>query len=182
MLGGVKPFREGGAEIALEEYGDVGGADGLEEGEVLHVSGADLKGVDSGSHGLHVAWRQHFGDEGQAGLGGSVGQDVEAVHALALEAVGRGAGLEGAASEDVGAGGGDGASGVAGQGPGFHGAGASDDDLMIATDGDVAEANDAPLAVGSGTDVGEARVAGRGGGGLGQRLRFAGDGVGHGSS
>ena len=89
---------------ALQEDGRPGPADLLEQVEVLHVPGADLDDVGVALDQLDLAGVHDLGDDRHAEpLAGGL-EDLQAVLAQPLEAVGAGPGLERAAAEDVGPG------------------------------------------------------------------------------
>nr|WP_297807183.1 hypothetical protein [Tepidiforma sp.] len=114
-----------------------------QEAEVLHVPGADLDDIGVFADGVDIADAHELGNDGEAvGLAGGV-EVAEAFFAEAAEGVGGGAGLEGAAAEDVGAGGFDGAGGIEDVLFVFDGAGAGHDGELGAADFDaVADVDD----------------------------------------
>ena len=75
----------------------------VKEGEVLHVAAAYLEDVREAGDDLYVAGVHHLSDDGEAGLGARGRENLEPLFAVAAERVGAGAGLEGAASEQVSA-------------------------------------------------------------------------------
>ena len=100
VLGGHEQLVDGPGDASLEQDGRARLADLLEEVEVLRVAGADLHDVDSAVHEeLHVADVHDLGDDGHAGLGFCLEQQVEAALAHALVGVRGGAGLVGAAAQ-----------------------------------------------------------------------------------
>ena len=81
-------------------------ADGFEQAVVLHVAGADLQDVGVfGDERRHLRCAMTSVTIGEAGLFAGGGEQFQAFFLQALEAVGAGAGLEGAAAEGGGAGG-----------------------------------------------------------------------------
>ena len=108
-------------QAALDQHRLAGAADLGEQRVVLHVARADLDHVGDGDDGLDVPRVHQLGDDRQAGLLLGLGEQPQALLSEALEGVGRGAGLVGAAAEQRGA-------GVA------HGAG-GDQDLVARLDG-----------------------------------------------
>src|SRR3990172_32752 len=105
VRGGEQPLLDRRPHAALEEHGLVRLADLVQEGEVLHVAAANLEDVGVAGDEVDVAGVHHLGDDGQAGLGAGFGEDLEALFAVTTEGVGATAGLEGAAAQDMGAGG-----------------------------------------------------------------------------
>jgi hypothetical protein len=99
VFGGEEEFIEGGGEAALEEYGFLLIADGVEEVVVLHVAGADLEDVGVFADECDLVDGHDFGDDGEAGLFAGFGEDFEAFFAEALEFVGGGARFEGSAAQ-----------------------------------------------------------------------------------
>ncbi len=69
----------------------------------MHVAAADLQHVDVPVESLDIGCIGDLGDDGEARLLARLGQHLERRHPEALEAVGRGAWLEGAASQHPGA-------------------------------------------------------------------------------
>ena len=137
VLGGHEELFEGGGEAALEQDGLAQAAGVLEQGEVLHVAGADLDDVGPFGDQVEGFVVDGFGDDAQAEAVADLGHDAQRFEAQALKGVGRGAGLVGAAAEELRAGGGD----LLGDGEGlfaaFDGAGAGDDGQVAAADGGV---------------------------------------------
>ena len=88
----------------LSRTGSPGPADLLEQVEVLHVPGADLEDVGVPLDELDLARVHDLGDDRHAELLAGGLEDLEAVLAQPLEAVGAGPGLERPAAEDVGPG------------------------------------------------------------------------------
>ena len=109
----------------------------LEQGEVLHVARADLDDVGPLGDQFEGFAVEGFGDDAEAEAVANFGHDAEGFEAHALKGVGRGAGLEGAAAEELRSGCGD----LLGDGEGlfaaFNGAGAGDDGEVAAADGGV---------------------------------------------
>ena len=102
VLGAHEPLLIGGGHSPFDHHGPVLVADGLQEVKVLHVSGADLDDVHILEKG-QLAEVHQLGDDGQARLLPGDFQVLQSLGAQALEGVGRGAGLEGAAPEHGGA-------------------------------------------------------------------------------
>jgi hypothetical protein len=105
VLGGHQKLLDRGGGAALEQHGLVGLPDLREQVEVLHVARADLEHVGRLHDLLHLARVHHLGREGQPGVLAGLCEDREALGPEALEAVGRGARLEGAAAQHGGSGG-----------------------------------------------------------------------------
>ena len=78
VLGGHQPFLDGGVHAALEHDRLADAADRLQQREVLHVAGADLKHVRVARDQVHVAGVDHLGHDRQAGLRPHLGQDLQA--------------------------------------------------------------------------------------------------------
>ena len=87
----------------FSRHGRVRFADGFEQLVVLHVAGADLEDVGVFGDELDVLGGHDLGDDGQAGLVAAAAS-ISGLFLEALEAVGAGARLEGAAAEAGGAG------------------------------------------------------------------------------
>jgi len=104
VFGGEEPLLDGGPHAPLEEHGLGCSANFVQKSEVLHVAAAYLEDVREAGDDLHVAGVHHLGDDREAGLGACGRENLEPLFAVAAEGVGAGAGLEGAASEQVGAG------------------------------------------------------------------------------
>src|SRR3989304_1738175 len=90
VLGGEEPLLDGGPHAALEEHRLVRLADLVQEGEVLHVAAAYLEDIGEAGDEVHVAGVHDLGDDGEAGLGAGLGQDLEPLLAVAAEGVGAG--------------------------------------------------------------------------------------------
>ncbi len=89
---------------ALEQRRAPGAADLGQQRVVLHVASADLDDVGHLEHRLEVARVHQLGDDRQPGLGLGLREQPQALLAEALEGVGRGAGLVGAAAQQRAAG------------------------------------------------------------------------------
>ena len=92
------------AQAALQHDGTAAFAERFEENEVLHVARADLQDVGVFRDEIDVAIAHDFGDDAEAGGVSRLLQELQAVLFQALEIVGRGARLERAAAEELGAG------------------------------------------------------------------------------
>ena len=103
VFGGVQPLVEGGGEAALQHDGLLGAADFLQQAEILHIAGADLQKVGILGDGLDGIDLGDFGDDAQAGLFFRLGKIFEAFFLQPLEGIRRGAGLVGAAAQELGA-------------------------------------------------------------------------------
>ena len=104
VLGRHQQVLDRRAHAPLQQDGRAGPADLLEQVEVLHVPRADLDDVGVALDEVDLAGVHDLGDDRHAEpLAGRL-EDLEAVLAEPLEAVGAGPRLEGAAAEDVGAG------------------------------------------------------------------------------
>ena len=135
VFGGHEPFGDGAGEAAFEEHGLARFADLEEKVEVLHVACADLEDVGVALDDGDVTGVHHFGNHGHVVLFAGVAEPFEGFLAVALEAVGRSAGLVGSAAEDGGAGGFHFAGQLMDHGFFFGGAGAGDGEAMGAPDG-----------------------------------------------
>jgi hypothetical protein len=147
VFGRHQPLLDGGAHAPLEQDRPGGGADGLQQGEVLHVAGADLEHVGVGSDQVDGARVDHLGHHRQAGFRPHLGQYLQARLTQALVGVGGGAGLEGAAAQQAGAGrlghagGGEGLPGILDRArPGDHG-------QRVRADRHPADPDDRPVGV-----------------------------------
>ncbi len=105
VLRGQQQLLDGRAQTALEQHRTAHLAEVLQEVEVLHVARADLVAVDVAAHHLDVARVHDLADHGQAALVGGRAHPTQRLLSMALEGVGRGAGLEGAAAQHARAGG-----------------------------------------------------------------------------
>ncbi len=94
-------------ESALQQHRLAHAPHRLQQGVILHVAGADLQDVGVGGHRVHEIRMHDLGDRGQAVAPAGFGQKHQTLLAQALEAVGRGARLVGAAAQDPAAAGGD---------------------------------------------------------------------------
>ena len=101
VLGRHQPLLDGGVHAALEQDRLAGRADGLEQREVLHVAGADLKHVGVRADQVDARRVDDLGDDRQADLRPDLGQDLQAGLAESLERVRRGPRLERAAAEQA---------------------------------------------------------------------------------
>jgi hypothetical protein len=107
VLSGHEELFQRGREAALEQDRLAQTAGVLEQGEVLHVAGADLDDVSPlGDQGEGFVV-DGFGDDAQAEAFADLGHDAEGFEAEALKGVGRCAGLVSAAAEELRAGGSD---------------------------------------------------------------------------
>ncbi len=88
----------------LEQDGLASLAHFFQQGEILDVARADLEDVGIGLDEIHVGGIYDLRHDGKPRALADLLQELEALLFEALEAVGRGAGLEGAAPEDMGAG------------------------------------------------------------------------------
>src|SRR5581483_7319882 len=104
VLGRHEQVLDGGAHGALEQDRLARLADLLEQVKVLHVAGADLEHVGIALDQRHLARVHDLGHHRHTVAAADVAQDLQALLAQALEAVGAGARLERAAAQDVGAG------------------------------------------------------------------------------
>src|SRR5690606_17060872 len=95
-------------------------------------AGADLEHVGVLTDEFDLAGVHDFGDDGQAGFGADLGEHLEGGESEALEGVGGGTGLEGAAAEHAGAGFADGVGGLPEHLPAFDRAGPGDDRQLTA--------------------------------------------------
>src|SRR5581483_6757727 len=100
VLRGQEQLLDGGRHAALEEHGLPGAARGLEEGEVLHVAGADLNDVRHLGHVAHAFGVHRLGADQQPGFGARFGEQLEPRPAQPLKGVGRGARFPGPAAQD----------------------------------------------------------------------------------
>ena len=146
VFGAHQPLLVGGGHAAFDHDGLVLMAHGLQKVEVLHVPGADLDDVHVLEQG-QLAQVHQLRDNGEAGLLPGHLQVLQTRGAQALEGVGGGAGLEGAAAQHGGAAGLDGL----GDGHhlllGLHGAGAGHDGQVAAADLGVAHLDHGVLGV-----------------------------------
>ena len=159
VLRGQQPLLDGRGHPPLQHHGVAGAPGLLEEGVVLHVAGADLEDVRVARHQLHVARRHDLGDDLEAGLLPRAGQHLQPLLAEALEGVGRGARLEGAAPEDLRPLGRHVAGGLHQHLDALDGAGAGHHHDLVAADGDVSDPNRGvarlPLAAGQLVGLGD---------------------------
>ena len=107
VFGGHEELVERGRHTAFDQDRLAGPAGFLQQREVLHVASADLDDVGVLFHQFQGLFVEGFGDNAHAGALADFGHDFEAFEAEPLEGVGRGAGLEGAAAEELRARGGD---------------------------------------------------------------------------
>ena len=133
VLGAHEQLLEGAGKAALEQDGLAQLAKLTQEVEVLHVARADLNDVHILEQGqvLHAHDLRH---DGQAGLLPRDLEQLEAGGLQALEIVGRGAGLERTAAQNVRTGGLDGLRDRDDLLLGLDGAGAGDHDEVAAAD------------------------------------------------
>ncbi len=126
VFGAHQQLLNGAGQAALEQNGLVDFSERFQQLEVLHIACADLNDIDILKKG-QVGNAHDFRDNGKAGLLARLVQKFEPLGFQALEGIGRGAGLEGAAAQKLRAGGfyalGDAADLVVA----FHRAGAGDD-------------------------------------------------------
>ena len=99
VLGREAELAQGGRETALQQHRLAQAADLREERRVGHVARADLDQVGDLGHGLDVARVEHLGDDREACLELDAGEHLEPALPRALERVGRGARLVGAAAQ-----------------------------------------------------------------------------------
>lgn len=99
----------------------------------MHVAGANLDDVGVVGGDFEVFEVEEFGDDGELVFFAGLGEEFEGFDAEALEGVGIGAWLEGAAAKEVGAGLFDGTGGLVELFSGFDAARSGDDD-EVATD------------------------------------------------
>ncbi len=99
VLGAHQELLDGGRHPPLEQDRLVELAEHLEQGEVLHVAGADLHDVGIAGHQLYVPRVDHLGDDGQAGRLPGQGQQLQPILFHPLEGIGAGARLEGPAPQ-----------------------------------------------------------------------------------
>ena len=104
VLGAHQKLFQGGAESALEQHGERRTAGALKQRVVLHVARADLNHVGVVFDGFQGLGVHGLGDDEHAEALAHFGQNLQALYAHALEGVGRGARLVGAAAEHAGSG------------------------------------------------------------------------------
>ena len=104
VLGRHQQVLDRRAHAPLQQDRRAGPADLLEQVEVLHVPGADLEDVGVPLDELDLARVHDLGDDRHAEPLAGGPEDLEAVLAQPLEAVGAGPRLERPAAEDVGPG------------------------------------------------------------------------------
>lgn len=104
VFAGEEPFFDLHGHATFHQDGFAGAGGGDEQLEVLGVAGADLEDIGVFGDYFRVVFGEQFSDHGQAGFATGAGEEFEAFFAEALEFVGGGAGFEGAAAEDGGAG------------------------------------------------------------------------------
>ena len=103
VLGGQEELLDRRRQAALQEHRLPGAAGRLEEREVLHVARADLDDVRDFPYGPHAFGVHRLRADQEARLFARFGQKPQSGSPQALERIGRGAGLPGAAAEDHGA-------------------------------------------------------------------------------
>ena len=141
VLGGHEQLLDGRAETALQQHGTSAAAERFQQREVLHVAGPDLHDVGVVGDQLHVAVAHDFGDDEQAGRVLGFLQQLQAVDFHALEIVGRGARLVGAAPQDLRAGGRHRFGRLHDLLLGFNRAGTRHDDELVAPDFEIADSH-----------------------------------------
>ena len=100
VLGGEEPFLDLHAHAALEQDGLAAAGRLGDEGEILRVARADLQDVGVGGDEFDVALGEDFGDDAEVVFLRRLGEQAQALLGQALEFVGRGAGLVGAAAQE----------------------------------------------------------------------------------
>ena len=100
VLGGEEPFLDLHAEAALEQDGLAAAGCLGDEGEILRIARANLEDVRMGGDELDVALGEDFRDDAEIIFLAGLGEKAQAFLGEALEFVGRGAGLVGAAAEE----------------------------------------------------------------------------------
>ena len=127
VFGGHEKFVESGGHAAFEEDGFFGAAGAFEEGEILHVAGADLDDVGVFLDEVERFIVDRFGDDAEAVVFADVREDFQTGEAESLKRM-RSARLVGASAEETHTGGlellGDGEAllfGFDGAGTGDHG-------------------------------------------------------------
>ena len=98
VFGAHHELLQRGGKTALEQHRLAHAAHRLEQLEVLHVPRAHLDQVHILEHG-NVLGVHDLGHDGHAGFGPGMAQQLQALGPHALEGVGGGAGLEGAAAQ-----------------------------------------------------------------------------------
>src|SRR5438876_3419695 len=101
VLSGEQPFLDRRRHTPLEQDRLAQPTDFGQQWEVLHVAGTDLQHVNDVGERSDVRRFQHLADQRQAGLPFRLPQNVDAVTAQSLEAVGGGAWLEDTTTERV---------------------------------------------------------------------------------
>ncbi len=127
VFGGHEQFLDGGGHAAFEEDGFSESSGSFEEGEVLHVAGADLENVGGVGDSLEGVCVHDLGDDSEVEEAFDFDEDIEPFLFEAAEGVGGGSGLECAAAEEFCASGGDEFGGFQGHFVVFDGAGPGDD-------------------------------------------------------
>src|SRR5579872_3548790 len=104
VLGCHQKFFESGGHAALEENRLAGASGAFQQREILHVAGADLDDVGIFFDQIERLVIDRFGDDPHPELLAHFGHDTKGFLAESLERVRRGAGLVGAAAEELGSG------------------------------------------------------------------------------
>src|SRR5208337_2041223 len=145
ILGGEQPLfhRRGGA--SLQQDGLVDGGETAQQGEVLHVAGADLQHVDVLADDVHILGAHDFGDHGQSGFFASFAENLECLQAKALKVVWGSAGLVGSAAQHGGSRALYGVCCVEQLCARFHRTGAGDDHDFRSADGHTVDSHDGAL-------------------------------------
>ncbi len=172
VLGGQEEFLPGGRKAPLEEDGLPGPAEGLEEGEILHVAAAHLEYVGKLRHHGQVLPVQDLAHHEEAVTVGGRPVDLQAFPPEPLEGVGARPRLEGAAPQDLAPRGGD------RRGAGlhlvgtFHGAGPRREEELFAAHGRPTHPDHGPRRVHLPGGVDELGGRWKGAGNAGQRLQL----------
>src|SRR5699024_5285505 len=142
VLGSHEPFFDGGAHTPLEQHRLARVTRCLQQSEVLHVAGTDLKHVGVGGDQFDVGCVHDLGDQRQAGLVAHVGEDLQAFLTQALEGVGGSTRLVGTTAEQRRTRRTRHFRGLQGLFGCLHCAGTRDDGDVVTTDGDTSYAHD----------------------------------------
>ena len=125
VLGAHEQLLEGVGKAALQKHRLMDAAQLLQKVKILHITRPDLDDIHILEQGQMVDVHD-LGHDGQSRGPLGLGQELEALEAQTLERIGGRAGLEGAAAQDRGAGGLDGAGHLQDLILALHGAGAGD--------------------------------------------------------
>ena len=104
VLGGHQEFFQRRRDAALQQDGLAGASGALEQREILHVAGANLDDVGILLDQVERFVIHRFGDDEQAEALANFGHDLQPFFAQSLKRIRRGAGLVGAAAEELGSG------------------------------------------------------------------------------